>query len=97
MASAASRVCSWRKLPSFLRRDVLLQSAVELCARSTFQGIPHLGLSSLVALPACGFVVGVNLYGEVLMSVDELDEQRKLVAEALIVLLPHQGALLFAY
>ena len=36
------------------------------------------------------FVVGVYLDAQVLMGVDELDEQRKLAAEALVVRLSHE-------
>lgn len=39
-------------------------------------------------------VGGVNLNGEVLMGVDKLDEQRKLIAKALIVGLADQTSLL---
>ena len=38
------------------------------------------------------FVVGVYLHAQVLTRVDELDQQRKLVAETLIDLLSHQQA-----
>ena len=55
-----------------------------------FESVPHLRLAPWLAMPAGNLVIGVYLYGEVLMGVYELYEQRELVAEALIVLLPHE-------
>ena len=40
---------------------------------------------------------GVHLYAQVLVRVDELDEQRKLVAEALVVFFPDQVGLQFGH
>ena len=38
-------------------------------------------------------VVGMHLDGEILLGVDKLDEQREAMAEALIVVTPHQPLL----
>ena len=42
-------------------------------------------------------VVGVYLYREVLLGIDELDEQRELVAEAFVILLSYEQAFLFTH
>ena len=64
-----------------LGRDYLPQSAVELGIGRRVHDIPHFGFSALLALTMRYFVGRVHLYAQVLACVDELDKQRKLVAE----------------
>ena len=45
----------------------------------------------------CGVVVGVYLYGELFVCVDELDEQREYVAEPVVVLFSHELSLQLGY
>ena len=77
--------------------DLHLQTVVELGVGVTGQSVPHLSLAALLALLAGNLVVGVYLDGEVAVGVDELDEQWKLVAEALVVLRAEEAVLQFSH
>ena len=76
---------------------MLAQSVVELGTRCRLQHIPHLGLAVTLAVAAGRLFVGVYLYAQVLVGVDELDEEWELVAEAFVVLLAHKPSLLLVY
>ena len=78
------------------RSDLLLQTAQQCSVLVRVEQIPHLGLATLLAL-TLGYLVGrMNLYREVLTCIDKLDEQRELIAEALVVLLTYEFLLLFS-
>ena len=74
-----------------LRRcNLLLQSAQQSGVLVAVEQIPHLGLATFFTL-TLGYLVGwMYLYGQILTCVDELDEQRKLVAETLVVVLSYK-------
>ena len=78
-----------------LRSKLLLESAVELRVRSRIQDVPHLGLSTRLALTTGDLVCGVYLNGKFLLRINELDEQGELVSETLVVSLTKQTVLLF--
>ena len=70
--------------------ELLPEACYELAAAVCVDDVPHFVLSHLaVALGAEG-VVGVNLNGEVLACVDELDEQGEVCPELLGVLLAQE-------
>ena len=72
-------------------RHLLRESRAEVRPLVGGHDVPHLGFAlGLVAFPG-QFVVGVNLDREVLPGVDELDEQRELLAEALEILRAQQS------
>ena len=77
--------------------DLLLQTTIELGTGFTRQTIPHLGLATVLAMTMGNLVVGVYLDAQVALGIDELDEQRELVAEALIIVLAHEFFSLFTY
>ena len=74
--------------------DVLAESAEQGGLGLGGHEVPHLGLAALAPLSVGNLVGGVHLYGEVVACIDELDEQRELVAEALVVGFAHQRFLL---
>ena len=65
-------------------RNALLEAGVNPGAYVALDDIPHLGLTRTTVALHGQLIVGMNLYAEVLARVDELDEQRELIAEALI-------------
>ena len=67
-------------------RDALVEAYHHVGIGRGIHDVPHFGLAPLVTLAPCALVVGVYLYREVAGCVDELYEQRELVAEAGIVL-----------
>ena len=50
-----------------------------------------------LAVATGNLIVGVYLYAEVLAGINELDEQRELIAEVVVVLLTHEYFLLFLH
>ncbi len=78
----------------FVGGDVLFQSAKQRGLGLRGHEIPHLGFSALASLTMCYLVGGMHLNGQVVACIDELDEQRELVAKALVVGLAHQSLLL---
>ena len=78
----------------FVGRDMLFQSAKQRSLGLRGHEIPHLGFSALAPLTMCYFVGGMHLNGQVVAGVDELDEQRELIAEALVVGFAHQSLFL---
>lgn len=77
-------------LPEPLGICLYCQSVVESGAGCRRQYVPHLGLSALQSVAAGCLVVGVYLYGEVVAGVDKLEEQRELVAVALVDAAAHE-------
>ena len=76
--------------PLVLRwREAVLQPIVDEAPAGRRQGVPHLVLAVQAPLQSCGLIVGMHLYGEVLLGIDELYEQRKFVAEAAVVSRAH--------
>ena len=64
--------------------DGAVKTGVNLGAHIGFEDIPHLGFTHTAMAFLREFVIGMHLNGEVLAGVDELDEQRELIAELLI-------------
>ena len=58
--------------------------------RSRVEEVPHLRLASRVLLLAGVVVVGMDLYGEILPRVDDLDEEGEGVPEALPDVMPEE-------
>ena len=77
------------------RCDLLLQTAQQCSVLVRVEQIPHLCLATLLALTLGNLVGRMNLNREVLTCIDKLDEQRELIAEALVVLLTHEFLFLF--
>ena len=78
-----------------LRGELHLQTVIELGIGSRLHDIPHLRLTTRLALTV-GYLVGrVYLDGQVLMGVDKLDQQGELIAKALVVGFAYEGCLLF--
>lgn len=63
-----------------LRRNLLLEACIQIGTRLAVDDVPHLGLAHLAMLALCHLVIRMHLDAEVGMCVDELDEQRQLVA-----------------
>ena len=80
-----------------LRRNLLFQSVVQLCTWGTLKGIPHLGFAACLTLSVGNLIGRVYLYAQVLTGIYKLNQQGKLVAKALVVLLAHQLAFQLAY
>ena len=80
-----------------LRRQPHFQSVIERGTGCGVHDVPHLGLSVRLAVALGYLVVGVYLDAQVLVGIDKLDEQRKLVAEALVVRRPQQSSLLLEH
>ena len=76
--------------------DLLFQAVIELGTGCRFQSIPHLCLATTLTLTMGNLVCRMHLDGEILTGIDELDQQRELIAEALVVLLTYQEFLLFS-
>ena len=74
-------------------RNALLEAGVNPGAYVAFDDIPHLGLTRTTVALHGQLIVGMNLHREVLARVDELDEQRELIAEALIDFITHEQPL----
>ena len=74
--------------------DLLFQSHTDHGIVFRRHEIPHLRLAAGKSLAVGYLVVGMHLNGEILLGVDKLDEQREAMAEALIVVTPHQPLLI---
>lgn len=61
-----------------------VETGVDLGADIGFEDIPHLCFTHTAMAFLREFVIGMDLDGEVLAGVDELDEERELVSELLI-------------
>lgn len=72
------------KLFVLFGRDRAVETGVDFGADIGFEDIPHLGFTHTAMAFLRQFVIGMDLDGEVLTGVDELDEQRELVSELLI-------------
>ena len=70
--------------------NLLAEACDELAATVGIHDVPHLVLSHLAVTLSAEGVVGVNLDGEVLTGVDELDEQGEVGPELLRILLPEE-------
>ncbi len=78
----------------FVGRHGACETRAQACAGRGIDHVPHLGLA-LRAVAAPGKrIVRVHLDREVLARVDELDEQRELLAEAGVDAVAHQRAFL---
>ena len=78
-----------------LRCNLHLQAIIEFCIRFARQCIPHLGLSTLLALLVGNLIIRMHLDREVAVGVNKLDEQWKFISETLVVLLPEETSLEF--
>ena len=77
------------------RIQLLLHSAEKMRTWPCADDVPHLGLA-LASVPCgCDFVIGMHLYAQVIVGINELDEQRKLPRIYICNLLARIGA--FAY
>ena len=70
-------------LPIFLWCYLLPETGIETGTGLGIEDVPHLGLSVFVVLTLGHLVVGVYLYGEVLLGIDNLGEQGQLVVVSL--------------
>ena len=75
---------------------LLFQTVVKLGAWCRFQNIPHLSLTTTLALAMGRLVSRMYLNGQILTGIDEFNQQRKLIAKALVVLLAYQELFLFS-
>ena len=73
-----------------LGSDGFFQSGVQMGLGVRLHDVPHLRLAAVLALAAGYLVAGMHLDGEVALGIDKLDEQRKLVAEAAVVVPAHE-------
>ena len=73
-------------------RHLLFKAVDYLGTLLCFNDIPHLGLAVFHSTFACQRVVGMHLYRQAVVRVNNLDKQRKIVAEVLIILLAYQFA-----
>ena len=81
-----------------LRGDFLFQTRVQTCPRIGRHDIPHLGLAvALVMLPPRHRIIRMHLDGQVVASVDELDQQGKLVPVLGIHMLSHEPSLILLH
>ena len=67
----------------FLWRYLLPEAGIEAGTGLGIEDVPHLGLSGFMVLTLCHLVVGMYLYGEVLLGIDDLGEQGQLVVVSL--------------
>ena len=68
------------RLGEFVPADARLQAGVDQAPRLGGEDHPGLGLAVVTGQPPARLVVGVDLDREVLVRVDELDQERELVA-----------------
>ena len=78
-----------------LRCNLHLQAIIEFCVRFAWQCIPHLGLTTLLALLVGNLIIRMHLDREVVVGVNKLDELWKFISETLVVLLPKETSLEF--
>ena len=62
----------------FVGRDLLFEARIEVGTRVGLDDIPHLGLAHLAMLALGHLVVGVHLYAQVALGIDELDQEGQL-------------------
>ena len=62
----------------FVGRNLLFEARIEVGTRVGLDDIPHLGLAHLAMLALGHLVVGMYLYAQVALGIDELDEQGQL-------------------
>ena len=77
--------------------NLFFQSVVEMCALVRLQDIPHLGLAMLFSQFVCCLFIGMHLNRQVALGVDELDEQRELIAEAAVIVGSQKALALLAH
>ena len=82
----------FEELPVLIGCHLLLKTVHNGCPIVGFEDIPHLGLSVLHAALLRQFVVGVHLYREPVVGVDNLHQQREIDAEMVKVLLTDELA-----
>ena len=68
--------------------DAAIETAVEIGSLARTDDVPHLGLSLGVVTHAGQLVIGMDLDGEIVVGIDELDQQRELTRENIRDLLP---------
>ena len=79
------------------RLDFLTETCNELAATVCVNDVPHFVLTHL-PMPFCAEgIIGVNLNGEVLTGIDELDEEGEVVSELLEVLLTEEVGTIARY
>ena len=72
----------------------LFQTAIQLGTGRRFQNVPHLRFATTLALTVSYLVRRMYLNRQILTGIDEFDQQRELIAKALVVLLAYQEFLL---
>ena len=68
------------------------ETAADMGTRLGIDHIPHLALARCVVALAGNLLVGVHLQRQILTGIDELHQQREVVAKAAVNLLAHQLA-----
>ena len=88
----ALQMSGFEELTVLIGCHLLLKTVHNGCPFVGFEDIPHLGLSILHAALLRQFVVGVHLYREPVVGVDNLHQQREIDAEMVKVLLTDELA-----
>ena len=73
----------------------LAESCNELTATISIHDVPHLVFTHLTMTALAELIIWMHLDAQVLASIDELDEQREIIAEALVILLSHEVGSIF--
>lgn len=59
--------------------------------------IPHFGLAHRIMTLLCQFIIRMHLYREVVTSINEFDQQGKIIAKTLIITFSYQRTFIFFY
>ena len=81
----------------FFGCNLFFETIIETGTRFRVQDIPHLRLTTGLSLAAGSLVRGMYLDAQVSVGIDELDEQRKLIAKALEISLAKESRLFFMH
>ena len=74
----------------FLKRNRAVETRVDNCPVIGLKNVPHLVLTRTSMTTTRHFVIGVHLNGQVSFSVNELNQQGKLIAIAAIDIITHE-------
>ena len=80
------------RIQVLLLRNPLFETDIEATAFVRIHHIPHLGFTVGAMAQRSQFIVGMHLHREVVLRVDELDQQREIVAAAVEHLLADEVA-----
>src|SRR5690606_17204523 len=92
---------NFRKVPMLQFIDVyiliyfLIKTGNKFCARISLDNIPHFGFTKGIVTFFRQFIIWMHLYGQVVISVDKLHQQRKFITKALINFLSSQVSFIF--